>query len=534
MKTLLTTALLLAALPTWSHVITLSNQRGESGVEVVKMKSGTKHIHEIQFRLNQVDAVQHPVKKEFSVLSEKNISFTQDVGQARVPFHSVVVQGTPSDITVISDPGTTIHIEVDPELAQPEECRCEVREQKWVQTKQDNRLVRMDYLGKYRGQDLTRVTFKAARVSNGATTFYPNFRAQIESLGTVEDAMMVSDSPTAYDYLVIGPDALLAGIQDFVQYKTVQGFNVKVVRLEDVGSDVAKITAFFKQEYKDNKFKYALLVGNDTLFPNHKVSTSGSSKTPSDYPYFLMDTQDMLADVQSGRVVAATADEVSRQAKKWMVYQDHKSPAAQYLQMIGIASNEGANPSDEEYVKGIESDIGAAYGVTSTHFYQNDATSRPNFINDAFNKGIGYLVYLGHGSGFSWGSTGTSYSTTNIPQMDNANVLQPVLIDVACQNGILKKGYFGEAWLNATNTRGESIGAAMYYGGTVNISWHPPAIMAKGMVKKAIAQKLTKIGDILLAGQVYLMENYTSVEEVKDNMEWYHLFGDPSSLAYLK
>ena len=111
---------------------------------------------------------------------------------------------------------------------------------------------------------------------------------------------------------------------------------------------------------------------------------------------------------------------------------------------------------------------------------------------------------------------------------------QPVVIDVACQNGILKKGYLGETFMNAVDSRGDSIGAAMYLGGSVNISWHPPAIMARGIVKRVIEQKLATIGDAYLAGQLYLLENHTDVEAVRDNFEWYHLFGEPSSNLYFR
>lgn len=309
---------------------------------------------------------------------------------------------------------------------------------------------------------------------------------------------------------------------------------MKTVALEDVGSDVAKISAFFKAEYKENKYKYALIVGTDTLFPNHSVNTSGSAKTPSDYPYFLMDSNDMIPDVQYGRVVASTPEEVRRQTKKWEVYQERRSDVSGLLHMIGIASNEGSVPSDEEYVKGIESDLSAAYGTKASHFHQDSPTSKPGPINDAFNKGSGYLTYLGHGSGTSWASTGTWYATADAKKIENANVQQPVIIDVACQNGILKKGYLGETFMNAVDSRGDAVGAAMYYGGSVNISWHPPAIMARGIVKKTIAQKLRTIGDALIAGQLYLLENHTDVEAVRDNFEWYHLFGEASSNFYFK
>jgi hypothetical protein len=380
---------------------------------------------------------------------------------------------------------------------------------------------------------MSRVTLYAAdsNFEKGTTLFYPELEAQISSTNSLS-SLYSNELNSEYDLLIVSPESLLQGLVDFVDYKIRSGLKVKVVKMEDIGKDVPKLTQFFKAEYEAAKYKYALIVGTDDLFPNHKVKTSGSPSTPSDYPYFVMDSADMIPDVEYGRVVAANVAEVERQTQKWMNYQDRTSQASQYLRMIGIASNEGDAPSDDEYVKEIEGDLNKAFGTVASHFYQDDATSKPNFINDAFNGGTGYLVYLGHGSGTAWASTGVDYTTASIKQMNNTSVLKPIVIDVACQNGILKTGYFGETFMNATNSRGESIGAAMYYGGSVNISWHPPAIMAKGMVKEAIAQKLEIIGDVLLAGHIYLMENYTDMESVKDNFEWYHLFGDPSAPVY--
>ena len=46
-------------------------------------------------------------------------------------------------------------------------------------------------------------------------------------------------------------------------------------------------------------------------------------------------------------------------------------------------------------------------------------------------------------------------------------------------------------------------GATAYYGGSVDISWHPPAIMAVG-INRALAKKEAKtLGEILLLGQLY-------------------------------
>lgn len=537
MKHLLTTALVLLSMPTFAEVISLSSKSGPSSVNVSEVQARGSYIHEIDFNLSKVDAVAHPSHPEFMMLSEKNVSFSQTVGESRLPFKSVVVVGRPSEIQVTVDQREAIEVSLISSPAQEEDCRCETQKtKKWMSKPQARKdLVEVVYLGKYRGQDLSRVTVYAAQsdFSNGVTRFYPELTAQIESKASLK-SIHTEKSASEYDYLILSPDALIESLNEFVQFKTAQGLRVKVARLEDVGSTTDKIGAFFKTEYAVNNYKYALLVGTDQLIPNINVKTSGSAKTPSDYTYFVMDRADMIPDVQHGRIVATTPEEVLRQTRKWMDYQERNSEASQYLHMIGIASNEGKAPSDNEYVTGMESDLKAEYGTVASHFYQNDATSKPAFINEAINKGAGWLIYLGHGSGTSWGSTGASYSNTHVKQIDNANVLKPVIIDVACMNGVLKKGYFGETFMNATNASGEAVGAAMYLGGSVNISWHPPAIMARGMVKRSIEKDLERFGDVYLQGQLYLLENSTDLEGVRDNFEWYHLFGDASSKVYFQ
>ena len=74
---------------------------------------------------------------------------------------------------------------------------------------------------------------------------------------------------------------------------------------------------------------------------------------------------------------------------------------------------------------------------------------------------------------------------------------------------------------------GSAFGAVAYYGGSVNVSWNPPAIMAQGIAFEHLTKKYNFLGQALLAGQLYLAGKWTKQEEVVDNFEWYHLQGDP-------
>ena len=53
----------------------------------------------------------------------------------------------------------------------------------------------------------------------------------------------------------------------------------------------------------------------------------------------------------------------------------------------------------------------------------------------------------------------------------------PIVIDVACQNGKFNgRGYIGETMISGHQKYDYKNGAAAYIGGSVDISWDPPAI----------------------------------------------------------
>lgn len=489
--------------------------------------------------------------KKFIELGHEKLQFLQNPGAPKVPYIATLVAAKPDELEVFltkSNPYVINTGIIAP--AQKEPCRCDTdKVEEFIFNKKEysqaKNLVSLQYLGKYRGVPITRVLVKLAssNIEKKQTEIFSRIKVAIRSKKPL-DTFHLSQSPSRVkndlDYLIVGSADLTSGLSLWKTRKEALGFSFKVVNIEGEDAlDANKLDAIFKSEYKKNKYQYALLVGDATKLGTNIVKTQWSAETQSDYGFFLMDgKRDIVPDVHYGRVVASSHAEVVYQANKWMNYelgQTLQKGQNRASSMIGIASNEGANPSDDEYVKSIESMLSSKYGSQIQHFYQDDPKSNPVDINQALNQGANWLTYLGHGDGKSWGSTNKSYSITYIKDLKNTKVSQPILIDVACQNGKLNKGHFGERMVNEGQkknyfwTEGAATGSALYYGGSVNISWHPPAIMAKGMIEEQIKHSLQRIGDIILAGHLYLMNNYSDLNAVKENFAWYHLFGDPST-----
>lgn len=335
--------------------------------------------------------------------------------------------------------------------------------------------------------------------------------------------------------LVISADDFMTNsrslLPEFIREKEMLGIRVVAKTTSEIGTTPDAIKNFIQNAYDTWAIAptYLLLVGNENTMPFFRRSTS-SGQAASDYVYSLLKGNDILPDLFYGRIVADNLDEANVHLRKIMDYEWHpESGADWYTKAVGIASREGSNPSDEEYIGQIEGYLLPHYTLVNK-FFQKAGTATKANINSALNEGRSWLTYIGHGSGTSWGSTNDSYSNSAILELRNNNRL-PMVVDVACMNAQFDKTQksFGEQWVQAAES-GQATGAVAYWGGTVSISWHPPAIMARGIAMQHFALPVYGLGASLIAGQLYLVSQSGTGSDVEDNFEWYALFGDPSML----
>ncbi len=335
----------------------------------------------------------------------------------------------------------------------------------------------------------------------------------------------------AESMLLFVEDALESSIQPFIDWKNSKGIKVYKLLMSSVGSTTTAI-----QNAIDNAYAtytptptYVLFVGHVSGIPPNYRSTSDGNAA-SDYPYTLMDG-DNYPDLLIGRILANNTTQVDVQVSKIVNYEQNPftgTAAEFYSKAFGIASNEGSSPSDEDYINGIANYLLNGTYTYHDYFFQGDYNATAANISAAINNGRTYATYIGHGSGTSWGSTNDTFSNTQVHALSNGFKLL-ALIDVACLNGQFDdiSECFGEAWMWA-GTASVPKGAVAYYGGSVSISWHPPAIMATGIAKHHFEDPVYSFGGSCLAGQMYLVAQEGWGSDVEDNFEWYNIFGDPS------
>ncbi len=469
----------------------------------------------------------------FTEITASNMPNSQVVGAPSLPTKTFLVAARPEEFEVrVTTMRSQVIENVIPAPAQEQPCRCEDDKKRTFQFNEaayERGAAPVDkkYIGSFRGQPVTMVNVAMAKFDAKSQGVILEEQNDIEITAPLFEFM-----PGQYkDFLIIAPEQLVAGVKEFADWKTSQGYNVTVRTILVPEKTTAGIAAIIKAAYTDSGTDFVMLVGSETELPMFNAKTSGGS-TPSDLKYFTMDgADDNVPDMFSSRVVGLTSESVATLLAKSIEFDQKNFKDKTHLHhIIGIASNEGSNPSDNEYVQSIEKKFESAFSYSKTHFFQNDKMSVPEKLNAALDAGAQWLVYLGHGSGTSWPSMYSSYGVNHIEKLRNERAVKPVIIDVACQNGRLVPGYLGSGFAKIL-TGTEAFGSSAYYGGTVNISWHPPAVMARGIAFEHTAKNFTHLGEALLAGQIYLAKNWTSADAIIDNLEWYHLQGDPSMIV---
>lgn len=330
--------------------------------------------------------------------------------------------------------------------------------------------------------------------------------------------------------VVMVADSLKNAIAPLVTWKQQRGFNVKVVTFTEAGNTKEAAKAYLQKLYQDSVVKpsYLLFVGNNTTMPTYFEST-GSGSAASDYQYALLANADAIPDLPYGRLAAENEKDVTTQINRWIAYEKEAMSETWYPQAMTIASNEGSGPSDKEYAVQIQDALKVGKYMKFDSFFQADKNATAQNITTALEEGRSWIAYFGHGTGTSWGSTNDAFNVKTVEGLKNKRL--PFIVDVACQNASWVKipKSFGKAWVTQ-ETDGKATGAVAFYGGSVNISWHPPAVMSVGMAKSHFEKNITGLGANALAGQLYLIEKMGNSAATLDNVKWYNLLGDPTLL----
>ncbi|MBN1423090.1 hypothetical protein JXA88_00910, partial [Candidatus Fermentibacteria bacterium] len=196
--------------------------------------------------------------------------------------------------------------------------------------------------------------------------------------------------------------------------------------------------------------------------------------------------------------------------------------SAWYHKATGIASNQGS-PPDYQWINGFRTKLLNYTYTEMDQIYDPSATAA--MVTAALNEGRSLVVYMGHGSSTSWGTTG--FSNTNVNALSNYWML-PVIHSVACDNGNFSTTTcFGEAWLRA-QSGGQPRGALAAYMSSISQGWTPPQYGQQGFVDSLVSDRYNTVGGTLFIGGMAMLEHYNGGYDGTSHFNTWIIFGDCS------
>jgi len=280
--------------------------------------------------------------------------------------------------------------------------------------------------------------------------------------------------------LIICHGAFMDAMEPYVDWKTSIGFPVEMVNVSTIGTTAAAIKDYILNYYNTNGLSFVLLVGDAAQIP---TNTGGGLGGPSDNAYGYILGSDHYQELLVGRFSAEQVVQVETQVTRTLNYEMDPQLLTDdwYTSVIGIGSDQGPGDDGEydyQHIRNMQDDC---LGYTYTWNFElfdgsqggNDAAGNPTPSQVAadVNDGASLILYCGHGSTTSWGTSG--FNNNNVNSLTNNDKL-PFIWSVACVNGEFMNGTcFAEAWLRASNN-GEPSGAIAFFGATINQSWNPP------------------------------------------------------------
>ncbi|HRY98596.1 MAG TPA: C25 family cysteine peptidase, partial [Bacteroidales bacterium] len=336
--------------------------------------------------------------------------------------------------------------------------------------------------------------------------------------------------------LVICHGPFMNDMMPLVEWKNQSGIPTQIVNVSTIGTTSTAIKNYISSYYATNGLTFVLLVGDAAQVPT-MVLTSGHS----DNAYGYISGNDHYPELFVGRFSAETAEDVQTQVRRTIAYErDANTSQTFFSNSIGVASNEGPgddNEMDYQHVRNMQTDLlGYTYNGNLEYFEGsqggNDAAGNPSAAQVAtgINGGAGVILYTGHGSNTSWGTSG--FSNANVNTLTNGGML-PFIWAVACVNGnFVGNTCFAEAWLRARDLE-QPKGAVAALMSTINQSWNPPMEAQDEMVDILVESYASNIrrtfGGLSMNGCMKMNDSYGSGgDEMTDT---WNLFGDPSLMV---
>jgi PKD repeat protein len=316
--------------------------------------------------------------------------------------------------------------------------------------------------------------------SAGSKMVSQDFKSVFEHRFMNFDAMNYVPLGDYGNLLVICYGPFMEAMQPYVKWKRAEGYQTEMISKDSIGTTAAQLKSYIANYYNTKGLTHVLLVGDGAQVPTNTGSGLGG---PSDNAYGYVVGTDHYSDVFIGRFSAENVAQVQTQVQRTLEYEQNPQFLTEdwLTTVIGIGSDQGPgddNEYDYQHIRNQQTQLLAYNYTANPELFDgsqggNDAPGNPTppMVATEVNNGASLVLYTGHGSNNSWGTS--NFSNTNVNQLTNVGKL-PFIWSVACVNGNFTAGTcFAEAWLRASQG-GQPTGAIAFLGSTINQSWNSP------------------------------------------------------------
>jgi hypothetical protein len=342
------------------------------------------------------------------------------------------------------------------------------------------------------------------------------------------------------DYVIVGPEDMLAVAEPLLDIRRSQGLTVKAVDIEDVyaafghgESRPQALEAFLRfayHEWEEPRLRYVVLLGDGTADYKNYLGTAEVNQVPprwekttwmwtaSDPAYARVNGEDLLPDISIGRIPASTVDEARVMVDKLVAYET----SALYLTgpVVLVADNPDSGGDYEADAEELAGGVLRYRDPKKIYLGQIGTGATRAEIKEAFNDGASLVSYLGHGAVHFW-------AHENIFNLDSLTDLQPqeqqpLVLTINCFNGYFHYPYFDAFAEELVKAEGRGAVATLSPSG---LSLNAPAHrFHKALLQELLSGNHTILGDAILAAQARYAEHGSFLEL----LGIFHLFGDPA------
>ena len=351
-------------------------------------------------------------------------------------------------------------------------------------------------------------------------------------------------NPQRGSYMIISPDGIAAYLDDFVEFKNSQGFDVYVLTLSETGSSAAEIKLAIENKLvEDPMLEYVLFIGDVDGFAECPSFYYGPENDVTDQQYAHIVGDDAVPDVFVGRLSIDSLSDLAVIFSKTIQYA--RDPLAydqdwldRGLVVAGNYSNTYPIPITPKWTSYwlMEELIDYGYDQVDTVFYP-PIQQGASYIIPIIDNGVGIVNYRGWGDANGW-----HYPEFHVEDVNDLNNgwLTPVFMSYVCNSNDFANSVdpcLAEAVLRGGTPTVPKGGVAFIGPSDLHTSTKYNNVINAYMYDAMLNHGVVELGPAMQAGQYGLTKEFPAQNGPGEAQEFYanvyNILGDPSLQVYL-